>query len=71
LIGNVKAAGVGLTLTAAAATVTIELGWKPAEHIQAEDRVHRIGQEADSVFAYYLIAKGPLKNQLLHYLIPK
>jgi len=46
----------GLTLTAAPATCTIEFSWTPADHLQFEDRVHRIGQEADSVTAYYLIA---------------
>jgi SWI/SNF-related matrix-associated actin-dependent regulator 1 of chromatin subfamily A len=48
----------GLTLTAAPATCTIEFSWAPADHLQFEDRVHRIGQEADSVTAYYLIAPG-------------
>jgi len=47
----------GLTLTAASATCTIEFAHTPADHEQFEDRVHRIGQTADSVFAYYLIAE--------------
>jgi len=46
----------GLTLTAAPATCTIEFSWSPSDHVQFEDRVNRIGQEADSITAYYLIA---------------
>lgn len=55
-VGNVDAAGTGLTLTAASATCFIEYDFLPHMHLQAEDRVHRIGQKADSVEAYYLIA---------------
>jgi len=55
----------GLTLTAANATCTVEFAWTPADHYQLEDRVHRISQKADSVFAYYLIAPNTIEKDII------
>jgi SWI/SNF-related matrix-associated actin-dependent regulator 1 of chromatin subfamily A len=64
-IGQIKAAGVGITLTAANAVCFVEFGDTCSEHEQAEDRINRIGQEADSITAYYLIAPNTIEDSIM------
>jgi SNF2 family DNA or RNA helicase len=62
-IGSLKAAGVGLTLTAASTVVFAELDWTPATLTQAEDRCHRIGQ-TESVLVQHLVLAGTLDAKM-------
>uniref|UniRef100_A0A915J9P0 SWI/SNF-related matrix-associated actin-dependent regulator of chromatin subfamily A-like protein 1 n=1 Tax=Romanomermis culicivorax TaxID=13658 RepID=A0A915J9P0_ROMCU len=60
---SITAAGVGLTLTAANLVIFAELFWNPGILLQAEDRVHRVGQESN-VEIQYLIAKGTADDSM-------
>jgi SWI/SNF-related matrix-associated actin-dependent regulator 1 of chromatin subfamily A len=60
---GITAAGVAVTLTASSTVWFAELFWTPALLIQAEDRCHRIGQQA-RVRCLYIVAKGTLDEIL-------
>ena len=59
--GNMKAAGVGLTLTAAEAVIMNDLSFVPAEHSQGEDRAYRYGQKKN-VSIYYPIFENTIEG---------
>lgn len=65
IICSIKAAGVGLTLTAASDVAFIELAWTYADCCQCEDRAHRIGQK-DNVTCYYLLGRGTIDHTIYH-----
>ena len=60
-VGNVKAAGVGITLTAAEAVIINDLSFVPGDLAQAEDRAYRYGQK-NSVSIYYPIFDNTIEG---------
>lgn len=69
-VGNLIAAGTGLTLTKACNVIFVESSWVPGQNEQAVDRAHRISQER-KVHAYFLTWYGSMDAQILRTSINK
>lgn len=69
-IGNIIAAGTGLTLTAAQDVFMLEQDWVPGNNRQAIDRAHRIGQ-AGSVTARFVHLVNSVDEQVARVLARK
>jgi SWI/SNF-related matrix-associated actin-dependent regulator 1 of chromatin subfamily A len=69
-VGNLKAAGVGITLTAAEAVIMNDLSFVPSDHSQAEDRAYRYGQKF-SVSVYYPIFENTIEGVIYDILSKK
>ena len=70
MLCNLIAGGVGLNLTAATHVIFQDLDWVPANHLQAEDRCYRIGQNRQ-VTVEYLLASGTLDSYIARLLDAK
>jgi SNF2 family DNA or RNA helicase len=69
-VGNLKAAGVGITLTAAEAVIMNDLSFVPSDHDQAQDRAYRYGQK-NSVSVYYPIFENTIEGVIYDMLSKK
>jgi hypothetical protein len=69
-IGNIKAAGVGITLTAAEVVIMNDLSFVPADHSQGEDRAYRYGQK-NSVLVYYPVFENTIEKIIYNILQKK
>lgn len=69
-IGSIRAAGVGITLTAADVAIFVEMDWTPGIMQQAGDRLHRIGQKS-TVYLKYLVVDGTIDAHLAKTLLLK
>jgi hypothetical protein len=60
-VGNLRAAGTGITLTAAEAVIMNDLSFVPSDHAQAEDRSYRYGQK-NNVLVYYPLFENTIEG---------
>lgn len=70
-IGNIQAAGTGLTLTVSSTVVFAEMSYCPSDMEQCEDRACRIGQTAASVLVQHIVLAGSLDVMMGQKLLEK
>lgn len=71
LVGTIQAMGVGVTLTRASHVLFVDLAWTPGLNSQAEDRVCRIGQEAEGITVKRLVGDHAVDYRVLELLDKK
>lgn len=69
-IGQIAAAGLGITLTAASTMVFYSLDYSMSNFDQAKARIHRVGQRENCHYIY-LIARGTVDRKILRSLRDK
>jgi len=69
-MGQILAAGVGITLTASSNVRFLEFDWTPGNMQQAADRLHRIGQ-AECVNVQYFVLEGSTDAKMAHTIADK
>lgn len=62
-LGQIQAAGTGITLTAASEVLFAESSWVPSENTQAAARIHRIGQKNACLVRFATLA-GSLDERI-------
>ena len=62
-VGNIKSAGVGITLTEGTVVIFNSFDWVPGSNEQAEDRAFRIGQKND-VNVYYQLFDNTISTRM-------
>jgi SWI/SNF-related matrix-associated actin-dependent regulator 1 of chromatin subfamily A len=62
-VGNIKAAAVGITLTAAEVVIFNDVSFLPSDMAQAEDRAYRYGQK-NNVLVYYPIFENTIEGAI-------
>lgn len=67
---SIMAAGTGLTLTHASTAVFAEMYWCPGQLLQAEDRIHRVGQTSP-VTITYLLGSGTIDTRIYPQVVRK
>lgn len=70
LVAMQQVAGVGLNLTEADTCIFVDKDWSPAVNRQAEDRLHRIGQD-ENVTIIDIIAYGTIESRVEQILAEK
>lgn len=71
LLLTVGAGGEGITLTAADTAIFLQRPWSAVLNAQAEDRLHRIGQEAENVTYIDLVTTDTIEEKVFDALAAK